>query len=330
MSFVWPWLLLLLPLPLWWSRRPLDQAAQNAIHAPFAEQWLAAGQSQSQLQQHTGFHLDRSSLLLWGAWILLCLALARPVVVGQAVTTPSSGRELLMAIDVSGSMQQMDMEIDQRRMTRLDVLKTLASDFLTRRQGDRVGLVVFGSWAALYAPVSADLKTINQMLLETRIGIAGQKTALGDAIGLSVKKLLDTDIPEKVLILMTDGSNTSGALTPNQAANLASQAGIRVHTIGIGSDEMITQGFFGLQRQNPSVDLDESTLKAIAAKTGGQYFRAKKAEDLEQIYDQIDQLETVEREDLIRRKQTEYFWAPGLLALSLFCLAWILKRRGLL
>ena len=326
-SFAWPWLFVLLPLPFLMQRLKPVSNQQQSIRAPFFGQWhrLVAGNQQS-LDTDDQSLLQR--ILLLCLWLCLVVASARPQILGEATDVPSTGRELLMAVDLSGSMDEQDLQLDNKPVMRLDVVKYLASDFLGRRHGDRVGLVVFGTKAYLYAPISRDLSTINRLLNETQIGLAGQKTAIGDAIGLSVKKLNEANPQEKVLILITDGANTSGTLLPEQAADLAKKSNVKIYTIGVGADEIITRGFFGLERRNPSLDLDEGSLQTIAETTGGQYFRAKKSEDLENIYDVIEQLEPANREDLVLRRADELYYWPSSLGIILLLVLQLIHLRG--
>ncbi|MDB4837364.1 VWA domain-containing protein [Marinomonas sp.] len=192
-------------------------------------------------------------------------------------------------------------------MNRLEAAKSVLSQFITKRIGDRIGIIVFGSKAYLQAPLSFDTDTINQLIQETQIGFAGENTAIGDAIGLGIKRLEDKPSDKKVLILMTDGANTAGRVQPQQAATFAASQHVRVHTIGIGAERMMVQSFFGQRAVNPSRDLDESLLKNIAAETGGQYFRAKSTDDLRQIYQTLDELEPTPTEDIWQRPITSLF-----------------------
>jgi Ca-activated chloride channel family protein len=204
----------------------------------------------------------------------------------------------------------------------------VAADFIEHRQGDRIGLILFGEQAYLQTPLTFDLKTVQTLLSEAVIGLAGQATAIGDAIGLAVKRLRQHKHSNKVLILLTDGANTAGTVSPLVAADLAAKENLKIYTIGIGADEMIVRDFFGSRRINPSADLDEATLKAIAKKTGGKYFRARDTDELRQIYKLLDKLEPVEKDlQHFRPRIALYPWPLGA-ALGLGALLMIAQLRG--
>ena len=225
----------------------------------------------------------------------------------------------MLAVDISGSMEQTDMELNGRAVTRLLAVKKVLNDFLSRRGGDRVGLILFGSQAYLQAPLSFDLKTIETLLMESEIGLAGKSTAIGDAIGLGIKRLRKRPDDQRVLILLTDGANTAGAIEPLKAAELAQMEQLKIYTIGVGATEMTVRGLFGSRRINPSADLDESTLTAIAEQTGGRYFRARNTAELDEIYRLIDELEPVEQDGEFWRPQRSLLHWPliGVLLCSL-------------
>jgi Ca-activated chloride channel family protein len=207
------------------------------------------------------------------------------------------------------------------------MIKKVAGDFINRRQGDRVGLILFGSRAYLQAPLSLDRKTVNQLLQESLIGIAGEKTAIGDALGLAVKRLQQRPGDKKVLILLTDGANTAGTIEPLKAAELATEINLSIYTIGVGADRMVVNSFFGNRVVNPSADLDETTLQKIAELTGGRYFRARESQDLEKIYTLLDQLEPVISENQNLRPIRELFYWPLSGALLLAFLMLLLRRH---
>ncbi len=309
-EFAWPWAFLALPLP-WAARRFLtasDAARQAALRAPFlAElQDLPAAQAVSTSQPGT----------LWlavCAWILLVTATARPQWLGEPIELAMSGRDLMLAVDLSGSMDIRDFKLKGREVDRLTATKAVAGEFIERRAGDRIGLILFGDRAYLQAPLTFDRKTVHTLLEESAIGLAGEKTAIGDAIGLGVKRLRDNPENQRVLILLSDGANTAGAVQPLQAAELAAKEKLKIYTIGVGADEMIVRDFFGSRRVNPSEDLDEKTMTALAEKTGGKYFRARDTAELEKIYAMLDELEPVERDKRYYRPHSELFpWPLGL------------------
>lgn len=302
----WPWALLLLPLPyLIYKFAPRAEQQSNALLVPFYARV-------EQLQQaDTGTHQRRiwRVVLLSIIWALLVAAVAKPLWHGDPVTLPASGRDLLLAVDISGSMETADMQWQGEQFQRLTAVKSVVGDFVERRQSDRLGLILFGSRAYLQAPLTFDRTTIKQLLHEAQVGFAGEKTAIGDAIGLAVKRLRDRPQESRVLILLTDGDNTAGQLSPIQAAELAQTAGVKVYTVGVGADVMRVKGLFGTRRVNPSADLDETTLTAIAQQTGGQYFRAKNPEDLALIYSELDKLEPIEQEaETFRPVKSLFYW----------------------
>ena len=300
----WPWLLALLPLP-WIYRWLISESPSRDMQA------LRVPWYQSVIGDRSGWM--RRPLLAAAAaavWLMLVLAASRPQWVGDIDTLPITGRDLLLAVDISGSMDTQDMIWNNRAVNRLVVVKQVAGDFLQRRRGDRVGLVLFGSRAYLQTPLTFDTETTATLLDESEIGLAGRETAIGDAIGLAVKRLREDASSERVLILLTDGANTSGEVQPLQAAEFAARQGLTIYTVGVGADEMMVQDFFGSRVVNPSADLDEDTLRLIAERTGGVYFRARDAEALAEIYRMLDELEPVESDVEAVRPVDELFFYP--------------------
>lgn len=326
LSWHWPWALLALPLP--WlisvfvpAQRPAPEAALRvAFLSPFA---LAKANPTEVSTQSKPF----AWWLALAIWVCLLLALARPYKLGEVIEIPISGRDLLLAVDLSQSMEVEDMRINNRAVDRLVALKHVLNDFIERRLGDRLGLVLFGSEAYLQAPLTFDRPTVQQLLNEAQIGLAGPQTAIGDAIGLSIKRLQQQPAESRVIILVTDGANTSGELDPLKAAELARANQIKVYTIGLGAESMQVSSFFTTRTINPSADMDEASLRAIASLTGGEYFRARNLDELEQIYQSLDELEpTASDPHIFRPQQNLYHW-PLLLAL-LFSFALALQQSG--
>ncbi len=321
-SFDWPWMFILLPLPaiFYWLRPPVDISQKQALKVPFYEQ-LHNLSTQSSAQKSGYF--SPLVLLAFLAWIFLVAASAQPKWSGEAISIPVSGRDLMLAVDISGSMETADMFFAQDAVDRLTAVKSVLVPFIRKREGDRLGLILFADHAYLQTPLTFDRKTIEQMLDESFIGMAGQRaTAIGDAIGLAVKRLKDLPAEQsdsRVLILLTDGSNNAG-IDPVTAAKLAQQIGIKIYTIGFGADEMIVRSFFGRQRVNPSRDLDEKTLTQIAESTGGLYFRARDTQELLKIYLTLDQLEPVESDNLTFRPSKSLFYWPLSIAFSIMAL----------
>ncbi|MGQ0621205.1 MAG: VWA domain-containing protein [Panacagrimonas sp.] len=316
----WPWMLLLLPLP-WLLNRWLPPAPPQgaALYLPFAAHLTSDGLPDVRARP------PARKILFVLIWLLLLGASMRPQWLGEPEPVPSTGRRLLLAVDVSGSMGAQDMAGD---LTRLQVVQKVAGDFIGRRHGDQVGLILFGTQPYLQAPLTADLATVSEFLQQTMLGVAGQQTAVGDAIGLALKRLRDDKSPERkagdtVLILLTDGRSNAGAMPPLQAAKLAAEAGLKVYTIGVGSDG--SDRFFGLGGGNR--DLDEDTLKAIAGTTHAEYFRATDADALGQVYQRIDELEPSAGREQWYRPSTEWFPWPLAAALLLSVPALLLGDR---
>ena len=307
LTLAWAWLLLLLPLP-WLVRRWL-RAAQGAGMQALRVPWFAMMSESAAGWMKKPLLTALASI----AWCLLVVAAARPQWVGEIETLPVTGRDLLLAVDISGSMDTQDMFLDNKPVNRLAVVKKVAGEFIQGRRGDRVGLVLFGSRAYLQTPLTFDTETTAILLDESEIGLAGRETAIGDAIGLSVKRLREDAASERVLVLLTDGANTSGEVQPMQATEFAAREGLKIYTVGVGADEMMVRDFFGSRLVNPSADLDEDTLKAIAERTGGAYFRARDAQALANIYEQLDELEPVESDqEAIRPVDELFFWPLGI------------------
>ena len=316
-SLLWPWMLVLVVVP-WLVRQwapPAPERVTAALRVPHFRDLvqLPSGRSVTNVGRGT-------SAWLWfsvGIWLLLVLAAARPQLIGEPVGLPTSGRDLMLAVDISGSMAIPDFSINGQEVTRLEVVKRAAGEFIARRTGDRVGLIVFGSQAYVQTPLTFDRETVSTMLQETEIGLAGKETAIGDAIGLAVKRLKEQPAGSRVLVLLTDGANTAGEVSPKQAGDLAKEQGLRIYTIGVGADRMEVDSFFGSQTVNPSRDLDEDTLRHLAQSTGGLYLRAKNTEGLTQVYAELDRLEPASTDTELFRPRTELFIWPLGLALSL-------------
>ncbi|HEX5126980.1 MAG TPA: VWA domain-containing protein [Rhodocyclaceae bacterium] len=321
-GFEWPWLFLALPLPLFvrYMLRPAVAVEEAALRVPSIDPFVISGNSRPGKSGRRIWRLFFAGL----AWAFLVCAAARPVWIGDPVELPVSGRELMLAVDLSGSMQTEDFVINHKQVTRLEAIKSIAGDFIERRVGDRIGLILFGSQAYVQTPLTFDRKTVNTLLQESAIGLAGEETAIGDAIGLATKRLRQNPQGNKVLILLTDGASNTGEIEPLKAAQLAAKEGLTIYTIGIGADEMEAPTMFGMQRVNPSSDLDEKTLTGIADATGGRYFRARDTEQLNEIYTELDKLQPVNQEkQTFRPRQTLFYWPLSLsvlLAASLLLL----------
>lgn len=286
-EFAYLWVWLLFPLP--WLIRAVVPAAQYQ-QAPLALPKAARFISPRQVTQSASVKFWLLPVLIW-----LCLlgALAQPQWVGDPVPITQERREMMIALDLSGSMQAEDMTLHGRQVSRLQMAHSILADFIERRQGDRIGLIVYADDAYLYSPLTTDLKALAQLAREAQIGLAGQRTALGDAVALSFKSMEESESNPPVVLMLTDGINNSGSISTDEALQLAQHTAVRMHTIGIGSDEMVVQGLFGQRRIDPSAEMDETFLRQIASATGGQYFRARNEEEMRQIYTLIDELEPI-------------------------------------
>lgn len=282
MSFLWPWLLVLLPLPFLLRQRQAPVAQNEAVRLP-PDVAAALAEEQTSSGPKTGLH----NVLYWLIWCCLLISAAQPQWKYGSPLTSASGRSLMLVMDLSGSMERRDFILDGQTMNRLEVVKAIAGDFIVQRDGDRLGLVLFGDEAFIASPLSFDLIAVRHALNESAIGMAGRTTALGDALGLALVKMRDDSAGERAVILLTDGTHNAGNADPLSAAELAADWGIRVYTIGLGSHSMTD----AIEGQDPSAELDTWMLKAIAQKAGGQYFRADSSDALKAIYEEIDKLE---------------------------------------
>ena len=319
LEFIWPWLFALAPLP-WLIRLLIKPAAERQIP-------LLAPHLMHRLQQPKQANLlsltrrkQTLPILLILIWLLVLLASMRPVWFLQSDPFQASGKDLMLAVDLSGSMEKPDMPLSGRKVDRLTAVKYVVHDFIAQRQGDRMGLVVFGTQAFLQSPLSYDLKTVQTLLNETEIGMAGNNTAIGDAIGITLKHLQKTNQKNTVLILLTDGSNTAGAVQPIDAANQAKKMGLKIYTIGIGQvrSKGIDTFLYGNSR-----DMDVATLQRIAEITGGQFFVASDTNQLNEVYATINQLESNQHDiNNYRLREELFYWPLGIALILSFWIAW--------
>ncbi len=310
LSVAWPWIFIILPLPYLVAKLlPAVTRHESALRVPF---FAAASHYESRLISTRNRSVIRRLLMII-AWLALVTAGSRPQWIGDPIALPVSGRDLMLAVDISGSMGQEDMQVNNRAATRLAAVKRVVGDFVTRRKGDRLGLILFGTRAYLQTPLTFDRNTVRTLLNETPIAIAGKQTAIGDAIGLTVKRLQKRPEASRVLVLLTDGASNAGEMKPIQATQLAVQEHIKIYTIGVGAEEMVVSSLFGNRRVNPSRDLDEGTLMEIANMAGGKYYRARSMRELEQIYTDLDKLEPIAQEhETYRPTRALYYWPLGL------------------
>lgn len=323
-NFIWPFAILALPLP--WLVRHLWRSSRILAHEPEAL-WVPFFEPLRQKVQgrKTAF-MSHFSLIFLLSWVFFVGALMRPLFIGDPQFIPSEYRHLMLVLDVSDSMSSRDFSLGPQKITRLDMVKVLADDFLTKRQGDQVGLVLFGEEAYVYVPLTSDLVTTRSMLQEVNLGIAGPRTAMGDALALALKNMKDIPASSKVIILISDGFANAGQIHPEEVLLIAKEMGVKIYTIGVGADEMMEPSFFGSQMFNPSADLDEALLTKIANETGGQYFRAKTTQDMQRIYQQLDQLEPVESTKEMLRPIKELFYYPLGVTLILLALGFWVKE----
>lgn len=302
------WVFYLIPAPLLilWLVRPAS-VQEAALHVPMFNVFSNL-EADSSLSIKVNPSLFKRALLLL-IWLALILAASRPQLIGEPIQLPVSGRDLMLAVDISKSMAEEDMLISNRPATRLSVVKSVVGAFVQRRKGDRIGLILFGSQAYLQTPLTFDRNTVRTLLMETPLGIAGLQTAIGDAIGLAVKRLKPRPAENRVLILLTDGVNTAGEVSPLQAAKIAQKEGIRIYTIGFGADQTRSRGGIFGRTLNPSAQFDEKALKEIADLTGGRFYRARSRKELRDIYNELDRLEPVEQDqETYRPVKSLFFW----------------------
>ena len=319
-KFDWIYSFFLLPLPflIYWILPKVKQQNKIALKVPFFDTL-----SNETINSRQFININFIDLLNILAWIALILTIAKPVWVSDSIKLPVKGKDVMLAVDLSGSMQEKDFILNGQKVDRLTAVKKTANEFIDKRKKDRIGLVVFGSQAYLYAPLTFDTALVKQFLNESRIRMAGEKTAIGDAIALAIKHFSDSNIESeknKILILLTDGANSAGVIDPREAVKLAKLENLKIYTIGIGTDAI--KGFFFRR-----ASIDEALLKFIAAETGAKYFRAKNTKGLEQIYNALDKLESIDKEDKIFRPIKDLFFYPLALSLFLYFLIILLKLR---
>lgn len=327
-DFALPWAFLLLPLPLlaYWLLPPAREGRAGALCIPFygSLSRLPCAGAGSAARARTALALKSA------AWVLLVVAAAQPRWLGEPQAVASQGRDLMLALDLSGSMATPDFDISGRPVDRLTVVDAVARSFVEQREGDRIGLILFGTRAFLQAPLTFDRSTVAQMLDEAEIGLAGEETAIGDAIGLAVKHLRDRPAEERVLVLLSDGASNAGVLDPEKAAEIAAREKVRIHSIGIGSGDAFVRTPFGVQRVGGGAEPDEATLQKIAELTGGSYFRARDTEALVDVYRRIDALEPTAGEQATVRPTATLFHYPlaAAAALAGLLLVWRLVSEA--
>lgn len=235
-------------------------------------------------------------LVKYVAMVVAIIALARPQFALRQNEIISEGVNIVMTLDISGSMSALDFKLDGKRVTRLDAVKSVVRDFISKRNGDRIALVVFASQAFTQIPLTRDYSTISYILDRIEIGAAGLETAIGDAIGISLKRLEDVKSKSNIIILLSDGKSNAGELTPEEALQIAADKKIKIYTIGVGTNGVVP--FLNKDRlsgrqfvDQARFETDEATLKKIAVSTGAKYYKAENIEALASVYDEIDRLE---------------------------------------
>lgn len=317
-SFQYTWLALLLPLPIliWWFWPQHHAAHLPQIRMPNLTFIQQAFQVSGMTPTRNAWLILRW-ILLWLTWISLVFAAMSPQWVDKHVEVHQSGYDLMLAVDLSESMLQEDFHLRQRQINRLQAVKAVLMPFVDKRVGDRIGLILFADHAYLQSPLTLDNQAVKAFIERAAIGMAGQKTAIGDSIGLAVKKLRERPEDSRVLILLTDGENTAGNLSPMKAAEIAKQYNIRIYTIGVGQ----TSGMFGR-------GFDERTLRQIAKMTDGAYFSATNLNALTQVYDIIDKtLQKTEADSRIYSQRTHLYRIPLVIGLVALLGLYILRLR---
>ena len=282
-DFAWPWIFLLLPLPLVIRYRQ-NTRVESALAIPAK---LATALDSIKSAQTGTQWFDQ--LVPWMGWLLLLLAIAQPSYTGNAITQTASGRAMAVAIDLSGSMEREDFTLDGVTTDRLSTVKAVAGQFIEAQKGNRIALVLFAEEAFIASPLSFDTRSVSGYLQSAGIGMAGRSTAIGDALGLAIQSLVADPASDKAIVLLSDGTNNAGTVEPESAAELAAELNISIHTIAMASD-IEAAGY----QTSPSADLDEATLRNIAQASGGSHFRARSTEELTAIYAQIEKLASAE------------------------------------
>jgi len=322
-EFATPYWLLLLPLPyLLWrfavrSEGPLSSTSNS-------DDVAAIRHSQAELLIQLASAANQRSRLPW-LWLLGCALLfvsaARPQWLHNDEPIKRPGHDMMLAVDISGSMLAQDFINEGRTTSRIDISKTMGQQFLKQRKGDRVGLIAFADDAFTFMPLTTDLTMAHDFLGEISNGLAGERTALGDAIALAADHMRERAARSRILILLTDGSHTAGRVSPESAILLAQEYRLRIYTIGVGTNS--TVAFPRGPVQQPlytELPLNQDLLQRIASETGGQYFHANDSQTLQAIFNEIDKLEPIDIADPTLIPRDEWFWLPLLLALALLLL----------
>lgn len=312
-EFTYPYLFLLFPLPLLLRRYlPFYREEKPAIRAPFFEDFsLKIDKTSSTVDYKSISSLSRVVVLVL-IWLLLVIGFARPQYIEEPLTKTIATRDLLLAVDLSTSMDTIDFKSESgETVDRLTAVKEVLAEFLEKREGDRVGLIVFGMAPFVQVSFTEDLEVCGVLLNEAQVGMAGPQTMIGDAIGLGITIFEQSDLDDKVLILLTDGNDTGSKIPPEEAAKVASDKGIVIHTIAVGDPTAAGEA-----------KLDEASLRAISKITKGKYFWAGDRDELKDVYETLDKLDTREIESIsYRPKQDLFYWPLAVIMLIslLYC-----------
>ena len=322
-EFAHPWLLALLPLPVlvWWLA-PVRREAVQALRVPFFKAFAEASGAAPRAGAVVLRRLSLQMIVAIVTWLLLVLALTKPEFVGEPIEKTDAARDVMLAIDISGSMDERDFTTPGGELLRrIDAVKLVVGDFIDRREGDRIGLIVFGTRAYVQVPFTQDLRTARMLLEGIEVGMAGPHTALGDAIGLAIKTFEVSRVEQRLLIVLTDGSDTGSLMTPINAAEIAARNGVTTYTVGVGDPEGS-----GEDR------VDFRTLEQIAERADGRFFSAADVAGLETIYARIDTLVPQEIKTVsFRPRQTLVHWPAGaivVLGVLAYVLLLLIYRRS--
>ena len=299
-----PWALLLLPLPIlvWWLAPPQRERV-SAMRVPFFEQIAAAAGSEARagavVMRRRWLQMITAILV----WLLLVVGISQPEWVGEPIVRTEAARDIMLALDLSGSMDYVDFPGEEGAdVSRFTAVQRVVEGFVAERESDRIGLIVFGTKAYLQLPFTRDLETAGALVDLMEVGMAGPKTALGDSIGLAINSFENSEVDDRLLILLTDGNDTASKMTPINAADIAKLNGVEIYTIGIGSAEATGED---------RVDFD--TLAAIAARTGGEFFNAENEAALNAVYRRIDETAAADvRTQSWRPRESLLHWPAGL------------------
>ena len=315
-SLAHPWLLLLIIVPLLLRLvLPPYRESRRAVRVPWFQRMANALQQRPADDASVADASIATLLFFWLLWVLIVVALARPQFLEPPVSRVLPTRDLMLLVDLSGSMETEDfVNASGETVDRLTAVKEVLDDFLTRREGDRVGLIVFGNAAFVQVPFTQDLQATRLLLGETAVRMAGPRTAFGDAIGLGITMFERSEVEQRVMIALTDGNDTGSKIPPQEAAKIARDNDITVHVVGVG-DPAAT----GEEK------LDEEALSAVADTTGGRYFHAADRDELEEIYAELDRIDTREVETETYRPRTDLFHWP----LAAFAILGLLFHAGL-